>query len=319
MIVTLTMNPSVDRTASLPAPLQIGGVNRIAEMDDSPGGKGVNVARVVSAGGTPARAVFPAETEDPFVAMCAATGVSTAVVSAVGAVRVNLTVVDSEGTTTKINAPGPELGATTRARVRDTVNELAREASWVVLCGSLPRGVPDDFYADLVAGLRQTRARVAVDTSDAPLAALAARLPDAAPDLVKPNGEELGQLAGVDGAELERRAAGGDLAPVVETARALRDKGVGAALVTLGAAGAVLVDDDEAWFAHSPEVRVRSTVGAGDSSLAGYLLAEARGLPPCERLTWAVCHGSAAAALPGTGLPLGLDPSTLRATLRRLD
>lgn len=318
MIVTLTMNPSVDRTASLPAPLQIGGVNRIAEMDDSPGGKGVNVARVVSAGGTPARAVFPAETEDPFVAMCAATGVSTAVVSAVGAVRVNLTVVDSEGTTTKINAPGPELGATTRARVRDTVNELAREASWVVLCGSLPRGVPDDFYADLVAGLRQTRARVAVDTSDAPLAALAARLPDAAPDLVKPNGEELGQLAGVDGAELERRAAAGDLAPVVETARALRDKGVGAALVTLGAAGAVLVDD-EAWFAHSPEVRVRSTVGAGDSSLAGYLLAEARGLPPCERLTWAVCHGSAAAALPGTGLPLGLDPSTLRATLRRLD
>mgnify|MGYP002737781489 CR=1 FL=1 len=69
----------------------------------------------------------------------------------------------------------------------------------------------------------------------------------------------------------------------------------------------------------SPEVRVRSTVGAGDSSLAGYLLAETRGLPPSERLTWAVCHGSAAASLPGTGLPLGLDPGTLRATLRRLD
>ena len=136
---------------------------------------------------------------------------------------------------------------------------------------------------------------------------------------VKPNGEELAQLAGVDGVELEQRAAAGDLAPVVGAARALRDKGVGAALVTLGGAGAVLVDDDEAWFAQAPAVRVRSTVGAGDSSLAGYLLAEARGLGPEERLEWAVCHGSVAASLPGTGLPLGLDPATLRATLRRLD
>lgn len=319
MILTLTMNPSVDRTASLPAPLAIGGVNRIAEIDDSPGGKGVNVARVVAAGGVPARAVFPAEADDPFVAMCAATGVSTTVVPAGGAVRVNLTVADPEGTTTKINAPGPELGPASCERVRTTLAELARDATWVVLCGSLPRGVPAAFYADLVTELRGAGARVAVDTSDAPLAALAARLPGAAPDLVKPNGEELGQLAGVDGVELERRAAGGDLAPVVETARALRDRGVGAALVTLGGAGAVLVDDDEAWFAHAPEVRVRSTVGAGDSSLAGYLLAEARGLPPSERLTWAVCHGSVAASLPGTGLPLGLDPATLHATLLRLD
>ncbi|GLB63212.1 1-phosphofructokinase [Dietzia sp. NCCP-2495] len=319
MIVTLTMNPSIDRTATLPAPLQVGGVNRIAEMDDSPGGKGINVARVVAAGGTPTRAVFPAEPEDQFVAMCVATGVSTAVVSTGGAVRVNLTVVDSDGTTTKINAPGPELGAAASDRARDTVVHLAREADWVVLCGSLPRGVPDHFYADLVAGLRGAGARVAVDTSDAPLAALAARFPDAAPDLIKPNGEELGQLAGTDGAELERRAAAGDLAPVVEAARALCAGGLGAALVTLGGAGAVLVDDDEAWFAGSPQVRVRSTVGAGDSSLAGYLLAESRGLPPADRLVWAVNHGSVAASLPGTGLPLGLDPATFTTLPRRLD
>ena len=105
----------------------------------------------------------------------------------------------------------------------------------------------------------------------------------------------------------------------MEAARALRAKGLGAALVTLGGAGAVLVDDDEAWFAETPQVRVRSTVGAGDSSLAGYLLAEARGLAPAERLVWAVNHGSVAASLPGTGLPLGLDPATFRAPLRRLD
>ena len=78
-------------------------------------------------------------------------------------------------------------------------------------------------------------------------------------------------------------------------------------------------DDDEAWYANTPPVQVRSTVGAGDSALAGYLLAESRGLPPRDRLVWAVNHGSVAASLPGTGLPLGLDPTTFRATVRRLD
>ena len=319
MIVTLTMNPSVDRTAQLPAPLAVGGVNRIAAVDDSPGGKGVNVARVVAAGGVEARAVFPAPPEDPFVTMCAATGVATSVMPTTGAVRINLTLADPEGTTTKINSPGPELDAATLDRVRSTIADLAREAQWVVLSGSLPRGVEDGFYADLVTALRPAGARLAVDTSDAPLAALAARLPEAAPDLVKPNGEELGQLAGVDGAELERRAVDGDPGPVVAAARALRGRGIGAVLVTLGGAGAVLVDDDETWFANAPAVQVRSTVGAGDSALAGYLLAGARGLPPRDRLAWAVGHGSVAASLPGTGLPLGLEPATFRATLRRLD
>lgn len=319
MIVTLTMNPSVDRTAQLPAPLAVGGVNRIATVDDSPGGKGVNVARVVAAGGLEAHAVFPAPSEDPFVTMCTATGVATSVIPTTGAVRINLTLADPEGMTTKINSPGPELDATTADRVRSTIADLARDARWVVLSGSLPRGVADGFYADLVTALRPAGARLAVDTSDAPLAALAARLPDAAPDLVKPNGEELGQLAGVDGAELERRAVDGDTGPVVAAARTLRDRGVGAVLVTLGGAGAVLIDDDETWFANAPAVQVRSTVGAGDSALAGYLLAEARGLPPRDRLAWAVGHGSVAASLPGTGLPLGLDPATFRATLRRLD
>ncbi|MFN3600112.1 MAG: 1-phosphofructokinase family hexose kinase [Dietzia sp.] len=324
MIVTLTMNPSVDRSAVLTAPLALGGVNRIAESHDSPGGKGVNVARVLAAGGIEARAVFPAPPHDPFVAMCAESGVPATVAPAEGPVRVNLTLADPDGTTTKINAPGPVATAEMLDRVLADVAGLAREATWVVLSGSLPRGVPAEFYADLVAELRATGARLAVDTSDAPLAALAARFPAAAPDLVKPNGEELGQLAGVDGVELERRAADGDLAPVVETARTLRATGVGAVLVTLGGAGAVLVgggddDHDEAWFATTPPVRVRSTVGAGDSALAGYLLADARGAPPGERLAWAVSHGSVAASLAGTGLPLGLDPDTFRATVRRLD
>src|SRR5699024_5840714 len=126
---------------------------------------------------------------------------------------------------------------------------------------------------------------------------------------------ELGQLAGVDGVELERRAANGYLDPIIATATGLRERGLGTALITLGGAGAVLVDDDEVWHARSGPVRVRSTVGAGDSSLAGYLLAESHGLPPRERLAWAVAHGATAASLDGTGLPLGLDPTGVEVTL----
>lgn len=319
MIVTLTMNPSVDRTATLPGPLTVGGVNRIASVDDAPGGKGVNVTRVLAAGGVPTTAVFPAPTGDPFVAMCRDADIPVTVVPATTGVRVNLTVTDPDGTTTKLNEPGATPAPAALDALGDTLDELAGRARWMVLCGSLPRGVPDDFYADLVVRLRSTGARVAVDTSDAPLAALASHLPAAAPDLVKPNGEELGQLAGVDGVELERRAANGDLDPIIATATGLRERGLGTALITLGGAGAVLVDDDEVWHARSGPVRVRSTVGAGDSSLAGYLLAESHGLPPRERLAWAVAHGATAASLDGTGLPLGLDPTGVEVTLTRLD
>src|SRR5699024_1349621 len=261
MIVTLTMNPSVDRTATLPGLLTVGGVNRIASVDDAPGGKGANVTRVLAAGGVPTTAVVPAPTGAPFVALC-----RHADTPATAGVRVNLTATDPDGTTTKLNEPGATPAPSALDALGDTLDELAGRARWMVLCGSLPRGVPDDFYADLVVRLRSTGARVAVDPSDAPLAALACHLLAAAPDPVKPNGEELGQLAGVDGVELERRAANGDLDPIIATATGLRERGLGTALLTLGGAGAVLVDDDEVWHARSGPVRVRSTVGAGDSS-----------------------------------------------------
>ena len=104
------------------------------------------------------------------------------------------------------------------ARLRERVGQ----GDWVVLSGSLPAGVDPALYARMVRELRPTGARIAVDTSDDPLRALGAALPGAAPDLIKPNGEELGQLTGVDGAELERRAADGDMAPVAAAARSDR-------------------------------------------------------------------------------------------------
>ncbi len=124
-----------------------------------------------------------------------------------------------------------------------------------------------------------------------------------APDLIKPNTEELAGVLGLSIPSLEAAVAEGDPEPVVTAARQLVDRGIGAVLATLGAHGAVLVDDNGAWMATPPPIVPRSTVGAGDSSLAGYVRAEIGGAVPPQRLQMAVAYGSAAAALPGTTLP----------------
>ena len=179
----------------------------------------------------------------------------------------------------------------------------SERADWVVLSGSLPPGVQAGWYADLVRALRPWGCRIAVDTSDAPLLALAAQFPSAAPDLLKPNSEELAQLTGVDPEDLEAAAGAGDPSACVAAARTLVARGVGAVMATLGGAGAVLVTAEGAWYATPPPITVRSTVGAGDSSVAGYVLAHTRDLNPPDRLRLAVAYGSAAASLAGTALP----------------
>ena len=133
--------------------------------------------------------------------------------------------------------------------------------------------------------------------------ALGGRFPASAPDLIKPNGLELGQLVGVDGQELERLAEDGDFGPVVEAARKVNEQGVENVLVTLGGAGAVLVTPEGAWKGTPPPTTVASTVGAGDSSLTGFILATLDGEDSAGALRRAVAYGSAAAGLPGTTLP----------------
>lgn len=303
MIVTVTPNPSLDRTARLDTVLQRGGVHRLAGITTEPGGKGVNIARVVHQAGRAVLAVVPADAGDPL--LVALDGLDLAYRNvAVGApVRTNLTLTEPDGTTTKLNAPGAAMGRERAAAFTAAVVDAAAGAQWVTLSGSLPPGLPVDWYAQTVRALRPLGVRIAVDTSDAPLRALAADLPESAPDLIKPNSEELGQLAGVDGVALEVAAAAGDYGAILTAARRLNELGIAAVLVTLGGSGAVLVTTAGAWHATAPPVTVRSTVGAGDASLAGFILADLDQCDAPTRLRRAVAHGSAAAALAGTTLP----------------
>jgi 1-phosphofructokinase len=303
VIITVTPNPSIDRTVTLGTPLTRGAVHRVTSATTEPGGKGVNVARALTLAGLDALAVLPAADADPIVAALQSSGVRFRCVPVTGVVRTNLAITESDGTTTKLNEPGAALDDSARNALTRAVVEAAAHASWVVLSGSLPPGVPDDWYAEVVAILAPAACRIAVDTSERPLDALAASFGRAAPDVIKPNAEELAGLVGASPEELERAAAAGDPEPVVVAARQLVDRGANAILVTLGAAGAVLVDQTGSWMATPPPIAARSTVGAGDSALAGYLRAEVGGAEPPQRLQMAVAYGSAAAALPGSALP----------------
>ena len=300
LIVTLTPNPSTDRTVALAGPLVRGGVHRTASAFSQAGGKGVNISRACLSAGVATTAVLPAASDDPFVADLAAAGIPHRLTPADGPVRVNLTISEPDGTTTKLNSPGATASPATLDALAATLRSLADGADWIVLAGSLPPGAPAHWYADLVAELRtSTTTRVAVDTSDAPLVALVDRLdPATAPHLMKPNGEELASFTGADGAALEA-----DPAAAARAARSLLRRGVGEVLATLGGHGAVLVTAEGAWHATPPPTDVVSTVGAGDSSLFGYLLGGLRDQDPAHRLALAVAYGSAAAGLPGTTIP----------------
>lgn len=304
MIVTVTAHPSLDRTITLDAPLQPGEVQSAKLAREDAGGKGINVARVVSAAGVEALAVLPLAPEDPFDAALRASGIAVRRVPIAGRARSNLTLADPAGVTTKLNLPGAVLSASEAAAVVGAVVAAAAGARWLVLAGSLPPGVGDDFYVEVIRAVRAAHGsdgpRIAVDTSGA---ALRAVVDDGAPDLIKPNDDELAELAGVSLDESE-----GDLEHrVLEVARRIVPTTVRAALITLGARGAVLVDADGAWAGVPPVVKVASTVGAGDSSLAGYLLAESEGDEPSERLRRAMRYGAAAASLPGTQAPTPAD------------
>ena len=288
MIVTLTLNPSVDRTVEVET-LERGEVMRALRVRVDPGGKGINVSRALATHDLPTRAVVTvggAEGEH-LVTLLRDTGIEIVPVPIQGAIRSNITVAEPDGTTTKFNEPGAQLSAEELAAVITAVRGAVESADWLVASGSLPAGTPAGFYADLVRMLEGSGTRVAVDTSGPALEAVLA----AGPTLVKPNRDELAEVTG-------RRL--GTIAEVVEAASRLRDLGAGEVLASLGADGAVLVDEDGAIHGRTPAVPPLSSVGAGDAMLAGFLAAGGKGADALvEGLAW----GAAAVLQPGSGMP----------------
>ncbi|MFB7598911.1 1-phosphofructokinase [Streptomyces sp. NPDC056160] len=301
MIVTVTPNPSLDRTYEVPS-LDRGEVVRATGERVDPGGKGVNVSRAVAAAGRRTIAVLPlGGAPGALVAeLLDAQGIEVAPVPVAGATRSNIALAEADGVLTKINAPGPELTREEQESLLEAVRGSSRGADWIACCGSLPRGLAPSWYADLVARAHAAGVRIALDTSGP---ALLAALREG-PDVVKPNAEELA------------RAVGRPLATVgdaLKAAEELRGLGARAVLASLGADGQLLVDGAGAWYGSARVDTVRSNVGAGDSSLAGFLVAGGSGP---RALASAVAHGAAAVRLPGSVMPApgDLDPESVTVT-----
>ncbi|MFJ8624924.1 1-phosphofructokinase [Kitasatospora sp. NPDC093550] len=308
MIVTITPNPSLDRTYELAALLP-GEVNRASHDRLDPGGKGVNVSRALTAAGHRTSALLPLGglSGQLLADLLRRQGIEVAAIAIAGDTRINVSIAEAGGSLTKINAVGPELTAAESAAllalVRDaqkTGRDTGNDVDWLACCGSLPRGLAPEWYAEVVAQVHSGGARIALDTSGpALLAALPAR-----PDVVKPNREELAEAVG-----RPVHTVGDAVAAAAE----LRERGAQQVLASLGADGMLLIAEEGSWYGNAPVAAVRSDVGAGDASLAGFL--GAGGTGP-GALAAALAHGAAAVQLPGSVMPTpaDLDPAAVVVT-----
>ncbi|MEU0465687.1 MULTISPECIES: 1-phosphofructokinase [unclassified Amycolatopsis] len=301
MIVTVTPNPSLDHTVEVDA-LRRGEVLRAGPSRLDPGGKGVNVARALAAHGRKTAAVLFAGGADGrrLTELLDEQGVAVRQVPIGGDTRTNITLAEPDGVVTKLNLPGPLCSdGDAEALLHAALSACEDGTVWLAGCGSLPPGAPRDTYARLVRRGHEAGLRVAVDSSGSALDRSLAE----GPDLVKPNREELAACAGMPVRTL------GD---AVVAAGVLRSRGARTVLASLGPDGAVLVDDGAALHGEAPVPVARSTVGAGDALLAGFLAAGGAGR---DALARALAWGAAAAALPGSRMPAPADVARIGVTI----
>lgn len=303
MIVTLTLNPSLDRTVLVDT-LTRGGVVRTTEPMLEPGGKGVNVTRALAANGVPSLAIAAVAGPEgaELSRLLARDGIPCRFVAVSGRTRSNLAVCEPDGTVTKLNEPGSALLEADLAAIRTAVRTSVRDGDWVVVSGSTPPAFDAAQMTALLTEATSAGAHLAVDSSgDALLAAVAA-----GPRIIKPNRDELAELVG---RPLDSVSA------VIAAADEIRARGVELVLVSLGAEGAVLVGPHGMLVGESHVSRPRSTVGAGDSFLAGFLSAFTADETDLESaLLTALSWGAAATRLPGSAVPSpsDLDPSDVQ-------
>lgn len=300
MIVTITPNPSLDYTYELPAgEFSLGGVIRPLDTRCDAGGKGVNVARALSLNGFRSRAVLTlGQTEGQHILdLLMLEDLDTRPLLVKGASRVNVTLVDVDGNTTKINSLGSPISPGECRGLVALAITATDEIDWLVTCGSLPPSVDKGFHAMAVEGGKSLNAKTAVDCTGGSLL-LACK---AGVDLIKPNVHELRDIVKRDLKTL------GELIQAAKEVIAIGCKSV---IVSMGSQGAVFVSATDLLYATAPKVKPRSTSGAGDSSLAGFLSKYDQGLEVAllESMAW----GAAAVGLPGSKMPVETDIAPLR-------
>jgi 1-phosphofructokinase len=291
MIYTVTLNPALDRTLTVPI-LRLGDLNRARSVRLDLSGKGINVSHALRVLGVPSRIVafLGGGTGKAIRDGLTAERFETAIVEVAGETRQNVTVVDeATGVYTKINEPGAPAGPADLHAMMKLIGNAARPGDLWVFSGSLPPGAPLDFYAQLIALAQDRGGRAFLDSSGEALRqGLAAR-----PYAIKPNSEEAGAALGRPVVSDEDHFA---------AARQLLAAGPRLVCLTRGAKGLVLAQDDEVLAVEPPPVAARSPIGAGDATVAGLVWAVMDGCGPVEIARRAAACGVAAALQEGTGV-----------------
>ncbi len=289
MILTLTLNPAVD--VSLAADRIIYD-DRVYINSESfqPGGKGVNIARVLAAYGADVEAIAPfgGEMGERFAKLLAESQIPVTLIPVEGETRRNVAITDREGLTIKLDQKGSPLESDELERIEQRLVKKLSGATWLTLTGSLPPGVPTNYYARLIRIAREHSVKTLLDTTGEalPLAL------EAGPDLAKPNRPEAERLLGRS-LLTESHSA--------EAAEEIRKMGAAHVILSLGSQGAVAAWDGGRLRAVPRTPKTGSPIGAGDVLGATCIWALDKGEPFPTAFRWAVAAGTVAASLPGLG------------------
>jgi 1-phosphofructokinase len=291
MITTVTLNPAIDRTITLEH-FVYGSVNRSQSVREDMGGKGINVAKVLNALGTEARAIgfIGKDNAGSVEALLKSENLKTDFIAVPGKTRTNMKMIEtSTRVTTDINEAGFLVSEDHISTMKKLIRNYARKSEYLVFSGSVPSGAGITLYQELMESVSDMRGlRVALDAeNDLLLSGLKAR-----PFVIKPNLYELESA-------LNRKMDTPE--KIVAAARELiREFGVGTVLISMGGEGSFLVTGEQAFYAKALKVDVKGTVGAGDSMLAGYLFGLSEEFEQKKALAWATVCGALAVSKEGT-------------------
>jgi 1-phosphofructokinase len=288
-VVTVTLNPALDKTVTVPS-FEVGGLNRVQQVRLDPGGKGINVAKVLRGfeADVTAAGLIAGNVGRHLLKQLDSQGVAHRFVEVAGETRTNLKVYDASAcVTTELNEIGFDVQAADLEAFRRQAEALLAEASYLVLGGSLPQGVPADIYGTLIELANAKGVRTILDADgEAFKKGLAAR-----PYAVKPNLFELQQLTG---RPLEA------MPDIIAAGRELLQRGISLVVVSMGGDGAVFITEDEVVHTKPFPITPQSTVGAGDSMVAALVHGLAKQKPLVDLAKWATAAGTITASKRGT-------------------
>ena len=287
MILTLTINPSVDRNIQVDR-LVFEDRAYILSRSDSAGGRGMNASRVLHSFGAKTLAIVTSggAKGERLEKLAAKSGFPVKVVPISNEIRVNLTITDRQGLTIKLNELGPPITPDELTRIEKAVESRLETATWLMLCGSIPPGVSPHFYTKLIHMARDRKVKTLLDTDgDALLHGI-----EAGPTVVSPNQPEAERL--LNRALITR-------AQFMEAATRIKAMGAESVMLSLGSRGVVAVDENRLLEVVPPRVDAVSPMGAGDALAAAFVWAASKKKDFADCVRWAVAAGTASARLPG--------------------